>query len=322
MHTLKTVYYGIPELYDTLELETTPGNGTIHYTYEVSIAPSFEQRADLGTSLSVDLSDTRNDDHTNALPWDGHNLIYRVLQVARLPERLIRDALNLRIHLVKRIPIAGGLAGGSADAAATICALEDLGLVTPAPSSTALTPEFAALGADVAFSYYAAKLFNAQNSVPDSALALGTHLGEVLQPIHAQAQIKAEVFPMPYAIRAGDCYTKYDELLRQGSIQSVPLEQINTTVDDLIRFLEGGATVEKAAGTALADGHSSTEDATKRSVRADQLKLYLHNDLEQPALVICPELAEELEHLRGTSARSYAFVSGSGPSLVRVQISA
>src|SRR5262245_45143331 len=74
------------------------------------------------------------------------NLIVRAAEVLRRHTGCRRGA---RIHLVKRIPMAAGLAGGSTDAAAALACLNslwDLGL----PTST-LTELAAGIGSDVPF---------------------------------------------------------------------------------------------------------------------------------------------------------------------------
>lgn len=76
------------------------------------------------------------------------------------------DAPPVRIEIVKRIPVAAGMGGGSADAAA---ALRLARQVAPVPSST-LDEIAAALGADVP-----AQL--------EPGLSLGTGAGEVVQPL-------------------------------------------------------------------------------------------------------------------------------------------
>ena len=62
-------------------------------------------------------------DHTHGVPADSTNLAVKAAQ-------LIADdydfAVDIHIDIVKSIPVAGGMAGGSADAAAVIVGLNDL----------------------------------------------------------------------------------------------------------------------------------------------------------------------------------------------------
>jgi 4-diphosphocytidyl-2-C-methyl-D-erythritol kinase len=81
-----------------------------------------------------------------AVPADENNLVLRALHAL---EKTVGRHLPTQIHLEKHIPVAAGLAGGSADAAGTLLALNQvhgLGL------NTAQLQEIAAqLGSDVPF---------------------------------------------------------------------------------------------------------------------------------------------------------------------------
>ena len=80
------------------------------------------------------------------LPVDAQNLVYRA---ARAFRRAANVADGVRIRLIKRIPLAAGLGGGSGDAATTLRALNEL---FEGPLSEAKLHELAAgLGSDVPF---------------------------------------------------------------------------------------------------------------------------------------------------------------------------
>ncbi len=100
----------------------------------VSVAPS--------KLLSIKLSIDGN----RFLPTDSKNLVYRAAEM--FFEKLGLDA-DVKIRLVKRIPVAAGLAGGSSDAAATLRALNKL---YKRPFSAKVILDMAsALGSDVPY---------------------------------------------------------------------------------------------------------------------------------------------------------------------------
>ena len=105
---------------------------------------------------------------TEGLPRDEGNLAVRAaLALAREAGR----AADLRIRVAKAIPVAGGMAGGSADAAAVLVATAALwGHSTAAVD---LAPVAATLGSDVPFALL-------------GGTAIGTGRGEVVVPaLHA-----------------------------------------------------------------------------------------------------------------------------------------
>lgn len=106
------------------------------------------------------------------LPADGSNLAYRA---AALMVEYAKPGKGVHIHLEKQIPLAAGLAGGSADAAAVLRGLNQLWQLNL--SLDELSNLAAQLGSDVPFCLY-------------NGTMLATGRGELLKPLP----------PMP------DCY--------------------------------------------------------------------------------------------------------------------
>ena len=76
-----------------------------------------ELRAERDTELSLDFSGPIL---TGSLPVDRTNLVIRAAHLLQARSGYRGGA---RIHVVKRVPIAGGMGGGSADAAAALVGL-------------------------------------------------------------------------------------------------------------------------------------------------------------------------------------------------------
>jgi 4-diphosphocytidyl-2-C-methyl-D-erythritol kinase len=102
------------------------------------------------------------------VPADETNLAWRAVQV--LAERAGREP-DVRLVLRKGIPVAGGMAGGSADAAAALVGLSALWKLDL--SRDELDPVAAELGSDVTFALH-------------GGTALGTGRGERIVPVLAR----------------------------------------------------------------------------------------------------------------------------------------
>ncbi|MFI5620714.1 4-(cytidine 5'-diphospho)-2-C-methyl-D-erythritol kinase [Streptomyces sp. NPDC051567] len=101
------------------------------------------------------------------VPLDRTNLAARAAEILAARSGLTPD---VHLHIAKNIPVAGGMAGGSADGAAALLACDALwGLKTPRAE---LLDICAVLGSDVPFSLL-------------GGAALGTGRGEVLTPVPA-----------------------------------------------------------------------------------------------------------------------------------------
>jgi 4-diphosphocytidyl-2-C-methyl-D-erythritol kinase len=105
------------------------------------------------------------------------------------------DAPPVRVEIDKRIPVAAGMGGGSADAAA---ALRVAGRMAPLPASTLL--EIATgLGADVP-----AQL--------TPGLSLGTGAGEVVEALGPLEPHAFAIVPLPHALSTAAVYAEADRL--------------------------------------------------------------------------------------------------------------
>ncbi|WBB77569.1 4-(cytidine 5'-diphospho)-2-C-methyl-D-erythritol kinase [Micromonospora sp. WMMD882] len=124
-----------------------------------------ELTARRGDTLSL----TMAGEGTGELALDDTNLVIRA---ARALAAYAGRPAHARLHLRKQIPLAGGLAGGSADAAATLVACDTLwgtGLARDELAAIAAT-----LGSDVPFLIH-------------GGTALGTGRGEAVSPVLAKA---------------------------------------------------------------------------------------------------------------------------------------
>ncbi|MFC5370710.1 4-(cytidine 5'-diphospho)-2-C-methyl-D-erythritol kinase [Arcanobacterium bovis] len=147
------------------------------------------------------------------LPCDHTNL---VLQAAQLLQRVTGTTRGAHLSVTKRIPVAGGMAGGSADAAATLVALNalwELGL-----STEELMELGAQLGSDVPFAL--------QGSV-----ARGTSRGEALEAIKPGAMHGWVLLTNPVGLSTPAVFRKFDDLS--------PDVGEPTSTQDLCRAVEG-----------------------------------------------------------------------------------
>jgi 4-diphosphocytidyl-2-C-methyl-D-erythritol kinase len=101
----------------------------------------------------------------------------------------------VRVEIWKRIPVAGGMGGGSADAAAILRCAPRMAPVDPEVSQRIA----ASLGADVP-----------SQLVPGPSL--GTGAGEMIEPIGSLGHYAVLVLPQPFALSTADVYREADRL--------------------------------------------------------------------------------------------------------------
>jgi 4-diphosphocytidyl-2-C-methyl-D-erythritol kinase len=128
-----------------------------------------------------------------AVPLDDTNIAVRAGQALVAHHGLERCA---RIEVDKGIPVAGGMAGGSADAAATLVALDRLwNLATPDDDLLALA---ARLGSDVPFALLGGTVH-------------GTGRGELVEPVADQGTWWWVVVPDALGLSTPAVYRAFDE---------------------------------------------------------------------------------------------------------------
>ena len=135
----------------------------------------------------------------DAVPDGAGNLAWRAATaLARYAERDPQVALTIE----KAIPVAGGMAGGSADAAATLLACAALWGV-PQAELPALA---GVLGSDVAFPLL-------------GGTAVGTGRGELLTPAPAHRELHWAFALADFGLAAADVYRELDRLRGGGPAQ-------------------------------------------------------------------------------------------------------
>jgi 4-diphosphocytidyl-2-C-methyl-D-erythritol kinase len=124
---------------------------------------------------------------------------------------------NVRLEIVKAIPVSGGMAGGSADAAAALVACAALWGV--APSAAELAALAARLGSDATFPLV-------------GGTALGTGRGEQLRPLATAGGYDWVFAFADFGISSGAAYAELDRL-RAAALAPTPIGPPDELVDAL-----------------------------------------------------------------------------------------
>ena len=164
-------------------------------------------------------------DHTHGVPADATNL---AVKAAHLIEKEYDFEIDAHIEVKKSIPVAGGMAGGSADAAAVIVGLD--ALYTLMMTRDEMFELGSQLGSDVPF-------------MISGGTAIGQGHGDQLTAALSRGTYHWVIALSSVGLSTPSVYTECDRL-RAGSIISAP--QIN---DQLMQSLL--ASNSKAVGRAL-----------------------------------------------------------------------
>lgn len=225
---------------------------------------------------------------SHLVPQDPSNLAWKA--VAAIQD-LARDAhvawadAGVHIHIDKGIPVAGGMAGGSADAAAALIAATELYFPDPRsprrPDSAQLSEIAAYLGADVPFCLL-------------GGTARGTGKGENLMPVITQGTYHWAIATDKRGLSTPQVFKQLDQQ-RAAAPEASPKGARAGSPEALITALRAGNPAEVG-------------------------KL-LVNDLQAPAISLLPSLRETLKAAEEAGAIA-AIVSGSGPTIAMLCASA
>ena len=245
-------YHDVLSIYQALDIrETVTVSDSSRWKVSVSGALSEEQLA--------------------AVPTGEDNLVVRAAKsVAKLAN--ITRTPELSFEITKNVPVAGGMGGGSADAAAAMMAVDDLWETRV--DGEALMKAAAELGADIPFALL-------------GGTALGIGRGDKLDPIDEVQKLHWVLVPMDAGLSTPRVYAKLDEM-RAAKGQDPTLVPTPQVPHELIDALV----------------HGDAREVAK----------HLHNDLQDAAVSLMPELSVTMDAGLAAGALA-AMVSGSGPTI-------
>lgn len=180
--------------------------------------------AEQGAGIGLELSGAT----AHGVPIDSTNLAYRAALL--MAERHDFEP-DIKIHIKKEIPVAGGMAGGSADAAAVIVALDalyELGL-----SRDGMEKIGAELGSDVPFAI-------------TGGIAIGRGRGDLLTPVLARG---GYTWVLAMAFQGLSTESVYNECDRLRTGLDISRPQVGDAILQALR-----------AGDAVSLGHSLSND--------------------------------------------------------------
>jgi 4-diphosphocytidyl-2-C-methyl-D-erythritol kinase len=176
--------------------------------YEEVAATSTETP---GITVSISPASTLDLDGVD-IPLDEKNLAYKA---AAIMADVSEHATGVHLEITKRVPVAGGMGGGSADAAATLLACD--ALWNSGLSRDELAHLAAELGADVPFSLL-------------GGTAVGLGVGDELSPALVKAQTDWVLVAADYGLPTPEVFHTLDRLRNAEGVETME----PTTVDPKI----------------------------------------------------------------------------------------
>jgi 4-diphosphocytidyl-2-C-methyl-D-erythritol kinase len=245
-------YHDVLSIYQALDIRET-----------VTVSDSSRWKVSVSGALS--------EEQIAAVPTGEDNLVVRAAKsigqlaaLTRIPE--------LGFEITKNVPVAGGMGGGSADAAAAMMAVDELWETHV--DGEALIKAAAELGADIPFALL-------------GGTAIGIGRGDKLDPIDDVQKLHWVLVPMDAGLSTPRVYAKLDEM-RAAKGQDPTLVPTPQVPHELIDALV----------------HGDAREVAK----------HLHNDLQDAAVSLMPELSVTMDAGLAAGALA-AMVSGSGPTI-------
>ena len=264
---------------------------------EVTVLPTVGGRPTPGVEL-LDAGPA-----TVGVPVDTTNLAWRAVEA--LAAHAGREP-EVRVQLRKAIPVAGGMAGGSADAAGALlglCTLWRLDL-----GRQALMEIAGGVGSDVAFALH-------------GGTALGTGRGEQLVPVLGRHTFHWVVALQDHGLSTPAVFGELDRLREErgttGGAHRAPTSSSTSASSTSATATSATATSAAATSADPPDRLGAVEPVLEAVASGEPhaLALLLGNDLQAAAVSLDPGLRRTLR--AGVDAGALAgIVSGSGPTCV------
>jgi len=252
-HELRTVYQTIG-LYDRITVGVRPGAG-----------------------IEIQSEDSR-------VPTDATNTCYRIVERAMA---VLGAKGRVTVEIEKRLPVQGGLGGASANAVATLLALERA-LKKRLPQADRLRIA-AEVGSDL-------PLFLVGGT------ALGVERGEAVFPLPDLPAIPCVIVTPEIGVSTPRAFADWDRKVAEKLTVSAPSDRINRFGHVLSAWLSD------------ASGASARSRSRAESPLLDLVRTGIENDFERVVFPQYPELRDFKSVLEGAGAL-YASLSGSGSAL-------
>jgi 4-diphosphocytidyl-2-C-methyl-D-erythritol kinase len=220
---------------------------------------------------SVEVSGQLSEAQLSAVPTGEENLVVRAAKVVAAAAEM-QQPHPVKFEITKNVPVAGGMGGGSADAAAALMAIDELWCT--GVEGDDLLKAAAELGADVPFALL-------------GGTAIGTGKGHELVPLDSVNRLHWVLVANQKGLSTPSVYKRLDELRSARGQDPTKVPTPTAPKELLVALLSGDPQL---------------------------VAPLLHNDLQEAALDLMPELSETIAN--GLTAGALAaMVSGSGPTI-------